>query len=137
MSFWASPLIATDVSLTAGCSIPIGGEWRDENNSPPASGTSLRAVTMRHLIAVASVAAALTLLISQPVMARTTMHGGGQFVADHHRAVVSSRFALIADTRFANRSVPLDRFPRRFSAEPRHRFAGFDRFGPFSPLNPF
>jgi len=92
---------------------------------------------MRHLIAVASVAAALTLLISQPVMARTTMHGGGQFVADHHRAVVSSRFALIADTRFANRSVPLDRFPRRFSAEPLHRFAGFDRFGPFSPFNPF
>jgi len=73
---------------------------------------------MRHLIAVASVAAALTLLISQPVMARTTMHGGGQFVADHHRAVVSSRFALIADTRFANRSVPL-----------LNEFAGFDGFG--------
>src|SRR5262249_50244530 len=87
---------------------------RGGNDPPPSSGTSLGAVTMRHLTAVASLAATLTLLISTPEQARTTMHAGGHFVADHHRAVVSSRFALIADTRFGNRSVSLDRFPRRF-----------------------
>ena len=56
---------------------------------------------MRHLIAVASVAATLTLLISTPVTAQTTMHGGDHVVGHHHRAAV----------------------------DPFNRFAGFDGFG--------
>ena len=71
---------------------------------------------MRHLIAVASVAATLTLPISTPVPAQTTMHGG-------------DRSILIADTRFDNRSVFTEHFPRRFIPMPRHRFDRFDGFG--------
>ena len=73
---------------------------------------------MRHWIAVASLAAALAIATSAPALARTTMHGG-------------DRFILIADTRFDNRSVLGERFPRRFAAMPRHRFDRFDRFDRF------
>jgi hypothetical protein len=92
---------------------------------------------MRHWIAVASVAAALTLLISTPVLARTTMHGGSHAVGHHHRAMVGNRFVFISRTGFDSHFLFFDRFSRRFIAVPRHRFAGFGRFAPFSRFNPF
>jgi hypothetical protein len=93
---------------------------------------------MRHVIAVASVAVTLTLLISAPVLARSTMHGGGPVVGfHHHRAVVGNRFVFISATRFGNRSIFFDRFSRRFIAMPQHRFDRFDKFAPFSPFDRF
>lgn len=91
---------------------------------------------MRRWIALASLAATFTLLVSAPVLARTTMHGGGSVAGGPHRAAVGSRFALISRQRFSN-LLFFDRFSRRSIAAPGHRFAGFGRFGPFSPFNPF
>ena len=93
---------------------------------------------MRHWIAVASLAVTLALPMSTPVLARTTMHGGGHVVAFHHqRALVGNRFVFISRTGFDNHFLFFDRFSGRFITVPRHRFAGFDRFGPFSPFSPF
>jgi len=93
---------------------------------------------MRHWITIPSLAAMLTLLISTPVPARTTMHGGSHVVGfNHHRAVVGNRFVFISRTGFDNHFLFFDRFSGRFIGVPRHRFAGFDRFGPFSPFNRF
>ena len=80
---------------------------------------------MRHWITIASLAATLTLLISPPALARTTMHGGGHAVGHHHhRVVVGNRFIFTSG--FGNHFLAFDRFSGRFIAVPRHHFAHFD-----------
>jgi hypothetical protein len=92
---------------------------------------------MRHWIAVASLAATLALLIPNPVLAQTTMHGGGHVVGHHHRAVAGNRSGFSARTGFDDHFLVSDRTSGRFITAPRHRFAGFGRFSPFDPFNRF
>jgi hypothetical protein len=89
---------------------------------------------MRHWIVVASLAATLTLLISTPVLARTTMHGGGHAVSHPHQTMVGSRFVFISDARFGNHFLSFDRFSRRFDAVPRRQFDRFDGVDGFGDL---
>ena len=115
---------------------PAVPTYIEENDQP--SGPLLGAVTMRRWIAVASLAATLALLIPTPVLARTTMHGGGHVVSHPHRAaVVGNRFVFISRTGFDNHFLFFDRVSGRFITVPRHRFAGFGRFEQFSPFSPF